>query len=199
MVRFLNTLVLIIFSCLISHRFLLIFWLDSMKNCEESMKYHKEALRLRQKLLGKDDLKVAESLDSIAGLYQMQKDNEKALKALKEAMRIRRQHFGNDHLEVATTLFGMGSTLADIGELDKAINFYNASLIIRKRRLGSSSMEVAQTFHNMGSVYALKQDYSKALEQWNSSLEKYLELGLPDDHHLVSCTLSNIQMAEKFL
>ena len=51
----------------------------------------------------------------------------------------------------------------------------------------------------MGGVYALKQEYDDALEHWQQSLEKYREVGLMDDHHMVKCTLRNIDMAKQFI
>ena len=81
-----------------------------------AMKYHKEAYRLRKLNLGADHLKVASSLDNIAGLHQRQKNNEKALKCLKDALRIRSLKLGKGHLEVGTTLFGMGIIFCDMGE-----------------------------------------------------------------------------------
>ena len=42
----------------------------------------------------------------------------------------------------------------------------------------------------------MKQDFEKAMDQWNRSLQKYREAGLPDDHHMVSVTIGNIEMAK---
>ena len=94
---------------------------------------------------------------------------------------------------------GLSSLPSPAGDLDKAMECYNASLNIRRHKLGKASVEVAQTLHNMGSVYALKCEYEKALQHWRSSLEKYREVGLSDDHHMVACTVGNIQMAENIL
>jgi tetratricopeptide (TPR) repeat protein len=135
---------------------------------------------------------------NVAGVYHRQNSIDKACSALKEALRIRISRLGNDHVEVATTLFGMGIIYCDKGDLQRAMDCYEASLNIRMRKIGTSSIEVAQTEHNIGSLYAMQQDYSKALLHWKSALEKY-RVTLRDDHHMVACTIGNIQMAENVL
>jgi len=52
-----------------------------MGEVDVALKYHKEALRIRQINLGQNHLKIAHSLDNIAGLYQKQRTYEKSLKA----------------------------------------------------------------------------------------------------------------------
>lgn len=74
-----------------------------MGEVDEALKYHKEALRIRQINLGQNHLKIAHSLDNIAGLYQKQRKYEKSLKSLKHALKIRTFCLGNDHVEIATT------------------------------------------------------------------------------------------------
>ena len=175
------------------------FYTDAQNDLRTALKYYKEAHRLRKSNFGEDSMKVAGSLDSIAGIYQKQSQNDKALKCLKEALRIRTLKLGKEHVEVGTTLFGMGIVFSEMGDLDKAEECYNASLRIRKKGHGESSIEVAQTLHNLGSVHAMKEEYSEALQCWRNSLGMCREAGLADDHRMVATTLKNIEIAANYL
>ena len=108
------------------------------------MQNHKEGLSVRKIILGGDHVKVAASLDDIAGIYQQQHEHVKALSCLKEALRIRKLQLGNHDIEIGKTLFGMGIIFAAIGDNNNAAGCYNASLEISSS-IGSHPKLEAQT------------------------------------------------------
>jgi tetratricopeptide (TPR) repeat protein len=162
------------------------------------MQNHKEGLSVRKLILGGDHVKVAASLDDIAGIYQQQHEHEKALSCLKEALRIRKHRLGNHDIEIGKTLFGMGIIFAAIGDNSNATSCYNASLEISSS-IGSHPKLEAQTLHQIGCLHAENCNYREALQNWRTCLSKYREGGLRDDHYMVACTLGNIEMAESAL
>ena len=105
-------------------------FIDAKHDAREAMKYHKEGLNVRKLNLGSNHVKVAASLDDIAGIYQKVGENERALKCLTESLRIRKLHLGSDSMEIATNLFGMGIVFAALSNNEKAMECYNASLDI---------------------------------------------------------------------
>ncbi len=69
----------------------------------------KEALQIKEHLLGHDSLDVASLLHSLSSLHLKQKRPSDAETALKEAMRIQELKRGHDSEEVARSLNSLGS------------------------------------------------------------------------------------------
>ena len=171
---------------------------DAKNDLQKAMQNHKEGLSVRKLILGGDDVKIAASLDDVAGMYQKQNEHNKALRCLKEALRIRKLQLGNDDIEIGKTLFGMGIIFAAVGNNEKAEECYNASWEISSRAGTHPKLE-AQTLHQIGCLHAARCDYREALKNWRTCLSKYREGGLRDDHYMVACTLGNIEMAQNVL
>ena len=172
--------------------------LDAKGDMMDAIKYHKMGLAVRKMNLGSDHPKIASSLDDLARVYQKLGDNEKALGCLQEGLRIRKLDGDGHTMEVATNLFAMGIVFAACSNNSKASECYDASYDISSRE-GSDPQLEAQTLHQIGCILASKCEYKAALLKWRTSLSKYRDAGLPDNHHVVACTLGNIEMAENVL
>jgi len=85
----------------------------------------KEALEVRQKVLGRDHPGTAQSLNNLAALYQAMGDYAKAEPLDKEALEIRQKVLGRDHLLTAVSLNDLAAlylAMGDHAKADKALN-----------------------------------------------------------------------------
>ena len=89
---------------------------ERMAECE---RMHREALAMRQRLLG-DDPAVAQSLDGLSVLLVAAGRYEEAAPLLEEAIRIRRERLGPEHFDVARTLTELGEVSLTWGDYRKA-------------------------------------------------------------------------------
>lgn len=96
----------------------------------EALEYFKFALSIKRKMLGSDDIDVANTLFNTAVLLDDMEKFELSLVAYTEAMRIRKLVLGEKNQEVADTLFCMGNVATVLENHQSALAYYNESIEI---------------------------------------------------------------------
>jgi tetratricopeptide (TPR) repeat protein len=96
----------------------------------EALDYFKFALSIKRKMLGSDDIDVANTLFNTAVLLDDIEKYELSLVAYTEALRIRKLVLGKKNQEVADTLFCMGNVATVLENHQSALAYYNESIEI---------------------------------------------------------------------
>jgi len=157
----------------------------------ESQEALKQCLRIREKLLPKDDTIVATTLNNLAGLYRSQGKYKKAELLYKRSLGIRETKLGKDHPDVAATLNNLAALYRSQGKYKEAEPLYKRSLWIRETKLGKHHPDVATTLNNLALLYMSQGKYKEAETLYKRSLG-IVEKALAKDHPSVATTLDNL-------
>jgi len=114
--------------------------------------FNKEALRIRQKILGPEHLDTAESLNHLAALYQDMHEYVKAEPLYLEALRIRQKVLGPEFPDTANRLDRLAGLYRDMSKYAKAEPLYREALRIRQKILGPEHPDTVQSFRYKGVV-----------------------------------------------
>ena len=111
----------------------------------------REALAMRRRLFGDQDLRTAESLDNLAHvLYQGGGDAAEAGRLYREALAIRRRLLGDQHLLVAESRNNLALALQALGDTAGAERELTRAAAAYRQQLGDDDPDVAMVEANLG-------------------------------------------------
>ena len=146
-----------------------------------------EALRIKSEQLGEDHVQVAEILNNIAMLRDMQGNNAKALELTQKALTIQEQQFGRSHVSSAHSLHCKALFLKKEGELDEAVKLCKEAIKARKELLGEEHLDVASSLFILSEIRLEQGAHEKALENCAEALSiRRSKLG-PEHIDVASC------------
>ncbi|CAF3606883.1 unnamed protein product [Rotaria sp. Silwood1] len=164
------------------------------KKVDESLEHLKEALHIRQRLLGPNHADVGACYSSIGALHwYVRKDYDQALFNLKKAVEIQEATLSSDSLELAKTYHKIATTYGLMEQYDLSLDYFSKALKIRQKVLPSDHPDIASTYNNLGALYDCKRNYSKALEYFEKSIEIRRKT-LPPTHEELIKTENNIHL-----
>jgi CHAT domain-containing protein/Tfp pilus assembly protein PilF len=152
-----------------------------------------EALRIRQKVFGPEYPLVVQSLNNLAGLYQVMDGKVKAAEPLlQEVVRIRQKVSGSDSPLTAESLNNLAMLYwsPSMYEGAKAEPLLREVLRIRQKSLGPEHPLTAQTLNNLAELYVSMGDYARAEPLLQEALRIYQKLG-PENRATVN-SLGNL-------
>ena len=129
---------------------------------DEAFAPAERALNIRERVLGGDNLLVADSLHDMAGLCDDKGDYVRAEPLNQRALAIRQKALGPDHPDVARSLFNLAWIYLVRQDYAKSESFYQRALEIQEKAFGSDNPEVATTLNDFAILYHQKGDYEKA-------------------------------------
>lgn len=151
---------------------------DNAGNFLQAMEYYDDALSIRKRVLGDNDLRVAETLHNKGAILCENGACEDALSCLEQALRIRILHYGENHESCADTQQWIGNVMREWGRFDQALAFFKTALQVKKSTLGVDHEEVANTLQNMAVVLDDMEKYQVSLDCYEEALRIYtLEFG----------------------
>ncbi len=103
---------------------------------------------VREKVLGKDHIEVANSLNSLAELYYSMGKFKEAQPLSERIMEIYEKIFGSEHLGLAMIATFLALIFHGQREYDKAEGFYRRALAIKQKVLGHNHNEVGLLIEN---------------------------------------------------
>jgi CHAT domain-containing protein/Flp pilus assembly protein TadD len=168
----------------------------------------KEALRIRQKILGREHPDTATSLNNLAAIYLTMADYAKAELLYKEALEIRQKIFGQEHPDTATSLNNLANLYQDTGDYVKAEPLYKEALEIYQKVVGREHRLTATSLSNLAVLYEKKGDYADAESLFKEALairQKILGPQHPDTAMILSglaqlfCDMGEYSKAEPLL
>ena len=158
---------------------------------EEAELWLRQALQMRQGILGREHPDVAASMDDLAVLLRDKGQNEEAERMAREALAMRRRLLGNESEEVADSLNTLGNTLQNRGRYEAAEAQLRESLALRRKLPGGESVEVAETLGNLAAVLLSRGDFDGAESLLRESLAVFRRV-LGAQHPRVASGLANL-------
>lgn len=110
-----------------------------------------EALAIRQRLRGGEDLEVAATLVRLGTLARVSGKGDAAA-LFRRALAIREARVGREHPEVAEVLNKLGTALAAKGRFDEAEATLRRTLALGERLWGKDDPRVAKVLHNLSGI-----------------------------------------------
>ena len=150
-----------------------------------------KVLAIREQVLGSSHIDVAQSLNSLALLYEAQGKYQQAEPLYQRSLTISEKALGKSHPDVATVLNNLAELYRLQGKYQQAEPLYQRSLAIREQVLGNLDTDVAQSLNNIALLYEAQGKYQQAEVLYQRSLaisEKVLGQSHPD----IATTLSNL-------
>ena len=142
------------------------------------------ALEIREKVLGPDDMLVAETLVTLATTYVSTGDYASAEPLRLRALRIMEKALGPEHPRVAQELTGLGGFYREMGDELKAEEMYLKALAIFEKTGQPENAVVASLLNGLGSIYYARGDYPNAERYFDRSRALWEKLLGPDSFHL---------------
>ena len=77
-------------------------------SAEETMQAYQNSLKIKRRVLGKDNLSVGKTLNNLGTVHYLKREYKQALKAYQEALQIMKASLGSYHLDVGTVHSNIG-------------------------------------------------------------------------------------------
>ncbi|MBP6185627.1 MAG: CHAT domain-containing protein [Saprospiraceae bacterium] len=158
----------------------------------EAEKWYLESADIRQKVLGKEHLDYAASLNNLANLYLGNLGNlEKAETLYLEVKAIREKVLGKDHPNYATSLYNLGLLYWQRRNYEKAELLYLEAKAIQEKTLGKENSDYASSLQNLAVLYKHIGNYEKA-EPLSVEAKTIWEKIVGKDHPQYAASLNNL-------
>jgi CHAT domain-containing protein/tetratricopeptide (TPR) repeat protein len=158
---------------------------------DEAISLSERALIIRERRLGRFDLRVAESLHNLGMLYREKGDYVRAEPLYMRALSIRERELAADDMRIASTLSHLGQLNRLKGDYAQAEAQYRRALSIREKTLGDDDPFVATSLSNLALVYVIQRDYAKAEPLYQRALQ-IDESTVGPEHPHVAAVLNNL-------
>jgi tetratricopeptide (TPR) repeat protein len=162
---------------------------------EESLKWYKESLEMRQRLYGeKDHADLAQSLNNIGISYDNLGKYEEALKYDILSLEMRQRLYQNkDHADLAQSLNNIGVSYDNLGRYEESLKWKKESLEMRQRLYNKQDhADLATSLNNIGISYDSLGKYEEGLKWYKDSLEMRQRLFNNKDHADLASSLNDI-------
>ncbi|MEC4807077.1 MAG: CHAT domain-containing tetratricopeptide repeat protein [Jaaginema sp. PMC 1079.18] len=158
---------------------------------ETALPLARQALTIREQILGSNHPDVATSLNNLAGLFYSMGNFSAAEPLYQRALGIYEQVLGSDHPDIATSLNNLALLYADMGNYREAEPLYQRALTIREQAFGSEHPDVATSLNNLAGLSYSTGNYSAAEPLYQRALA-IREQALGSEHPLVAQSLNNL-------
>ncbi len=148
-------------------------------------------LEIRERILGPDDIAVANTLGFLATTFDLAGDYSSAEKLWLRALKIKEKIYGPDNPEVAQALLSLASTYRSKGDDPTAEKMLLQSLGIFERTKQTDSILASYVLGNLGDISHDLGDLEKADSYFQRSLAIREKILGDDNFHLAS-SLSSI-------
>mmetsp|Transcript_16084 Transcript_16084/g.39386 ORF Transcript_16084/g.39386 Transcript_16084/m.39386 type:complete len:725 (+) Transcript_16084:107-2281(+) len=148
---------------------------------EEALLLHLRSLKIKKKVLGKNNVAVAQTHENIALLQISRNDPLDAMKHLQAALEIKTTILGEDHFSVAETYNHMISASLQLKRTADVVELCHRSLRIRSSRVGKDHPDLADVYRILAGAFLRQSKYYDASENYERSLE--IRKKLVGDNH----------------
>jgi tetratricopeptide (TPR) repeat protein/predicted Ser/Thr protein kinase len=158
---------------------------------EDSLAFTQEALAIRQRLLGKDHPRVAESLMNLGVLSREAGKYDDALAYYQSALAIREKVLPPDHPDMVITNNNLGALLLAQGRYADSEQSFRRVLELDRRIYGESHQITIGAMNNLGSALLLQAKYAEA-EPILQDVLTYWRKNAGPEHPNALTTLNNL-------
>ena len=131
---------------------------------------YRQALKIRQSVLGEQHPDCAICLNNLAELYESMADYAKAEPLRRQALDIRQKVLGENHPDYATSLNNLAWLYNANGETAKAEPLLRQALEINRAVLGETHPGYATGLNNLAAIYNSRKDFAKAEPLYEQAL-----------------------------
>ena len=150
----------------------------------------RQALEIREKILGPEHRDTATALSNLANLLSSKGDYDGAEPLYRRALETDEKVLGPEHPDTATALGNLGLLLNKKGDHDGAEPLYRRALEIKEKVLGPEHPDTTAALNNLANLLSSKDDYDGAEPLYRRALE-ITEKVLGPDHPDTSAVLNN--------
>lgn len=164
---------------------------------DRALELNRQALALREQVLGPEHTRVAGSLNNIGEALLGLGDTDGARPYLLRALAIREKSLGPEGLEVSNVLVNLAELARVTGRPQEAREHLERALAIRERYVGRQHPSVAEVLHPLGALKLAEHDVTAAillLERARTIFERAVGAGHPSTA-LVCVTLGRAELA----
>jgi TonB family protein len=145
--------------------------LYSENNYKEALEPAKQALEIREKILGKEDQLVGDALSNLGAVYMGLRRYSEAEPCYRRALEINEKTHGPEALVLAPLLDNLGWLNFANGSSARAEQLLNRSLSIREKAAGPNSQEVSASLYSLARFYERTEKYSRSVEYYKRVTE----------------------------
>lgn len=138
---------------------------------QKSLHWHNQSLYIREHVLGKEDLGVAESYNEIGVVYDELGFHNKALTFCGKALGVYKKTRGEEHRDVAIIYNNIAGFYRNIGDQVKALKCYKKSMQIKENIFGEDDIRTATAYNNIAGSYRKLKKYDEALVYYVKALK----------------------------
>lgn len=165
-------------------------------NYGKADKYLQDALKTGIKVLGKQNIIIADIYSFLGYLYDSKGDFEQSLVYHQNSLQIKLRLLGENHSSLAVTYNGLGMVYTEIEDYEKALRFHEQALDIQLNNSGRNHSSVIRYNNNLGRVMYVLGDYDQALCYYQEALELGKEI-LGQNHSRIAITHNSIGVIYK--
>ena len=144
---------------------------------DEALGLAKRALEIRERLLPKNDPRVANSLSFLGDVYLAKREYDNARKTFERLLQVQEALVGPDDVRLANTLDRLALLYYEDLKPNKSEELYKRSLAMREKAFGPENVQVAANLYALGQFYRMRRDYDQALKSYRRSLMIYGRAG----------------------
>lgn len=147
---------------------------------------YEPASDISDKKLGGNSLKVAISINNLAGLYMSQKKYKEAELLLEDALKIRENALGSDHPGVALSLCNLACLYDKQDRNAGAESLYKRALCIWEKASVDNNPDAAIGMNNLAELYVKLDEYDAATPLFIRALEIGKRTLGPNDPNVIT-------------
>jgi tetratricopeptide (TPR) repeat protein len=151
----------------------------------------KDALAIREKALGKDDLLVADTWRGLGQLYEERGLASDAERCLKQGLEIQVRKLGEDDVAVARTRSEMARLYLAHQRPDEAERLARQALAVQEKKLKLEDPELIVTRLNLGDALYHQEKYDELEKETTPTLEVFQKVA-GEDHPQVAVLLRQL-------
>ena len=163
----------------------------SMGQYTDAEPLYRQALKIRQTVLGEQHPDCAISLNNLAGFYESMPDYAKAEPLRRQALAIRQKVLGEKHPDYAISLNNLAWLYNANGEIAKAEPLLRQALEINRMVLGETHPGYATGLNNLAAIYNSRKDFAKAEPLYQQALVIRQRV-LGEKHPAYAMSLNNL-------
>lgn len=142
----------------------------SIDEYTKSLEYHKQALHIKEKLLGCNHLDTAMSYNNIASVYCDIGNYKKALQYQEKALNVYESNSKEHKEDIAGCYNNIATIYNTMGNYSESLEYHQKALVIYKHN-NEDNVNMADCYNNIANVYCNMGDYPKSLEYHQKALK----------------------------
>lgn len=147
------------------------YCLHELEELDETLFSYNHSLKLKQKVLGRQHLKVSNLYFNIGYIYQEKRDLLSSDEAFQEGLDILSALYPKENEKFADFYEELGYNQSAKGDFHGAIKYLQKALLIKENIFGKNGKELIFTYKYLGESYYEDEYYGKAVNYAHKALE----------------------------